>query len=109
MITTSSIKSTMLRRNIRQPSQGEYNLTQLLQGEGKVYHDKEKRSLFSKKSKVRGWEALKGHSVAKNISEKNSERVGSLNYFLRVPSIPSICNLSAPFGNLSPISERVNS
>ena len=61
-----------------------------------------------KLSKVRGWEAVKGHYGAKNMIDKKYERVGSPFSFSRDPSIPSIGILSAPFGNFSTISERVN-
>ena len=40
--------------------------------------------------------------------DKKYERVGSPFSFSRDPSIPSIGILSAPFGNFSTISERVN-
>ena len=41
------------------------------------------------------------------MSEKNSKYVGIYSYS-RAQSTPSIGNVSAPFGNLYPISERVN-
>ena len=40
--------------------------------------------------------------------EKSSERVEIHSSFSIAPSIPLVENLSAPFDNLSPISERVN-
>ena len=55
-----------------------------------------------------GQEYLKGHSGAKNMSEKNSERVESPSSFSRSPSIPSIMIFSETFGSFYPISERVN-
>ena len=105
---SSSSKSTVTRRRIRQLSQGEYNLTQSWKGEGKVDSDEDKRSWFSNQSKVRGWEDVKGRSGAKNMSENNSELFGSPLSLSRAPSTPPIGNFSAPYCNLSPISENIN-
>ena len=69
---------------------------------------KEKRSWLLNESNVRVLEAVTFYAGAKNISETNYECVGSPSYFSRVPSITSIGNFYAPFGNLSPISERVD-
>ena len=57
---------------------------------------------------MRGLEAVKDHSGAKNISENKYECVGRPSSLSRAPSIPSIGGFSASFGNLCPISERVN-
>ena len=82
-------------------------MTQLWQGQWWVDLEDDKQSWFSKKIKVRGWYSVKGYSGAKNMSEGNYEHVGSPYYFSRAALKPSIGNLSASFGNLSPISERV--
>ena len=65
-------------------------------------------SLLSKKSEMIVLEAVKGHLGAKNISENRYERVGGPSNFSVAPPIPSIWNLSVPFGNFFPISEKVN-
>ena len=57
---------------------------------------------------MRGWESVKVISSAKNMSENNSECVGSSSSFSIYPSIPSIGVFPAPFGNFSPTLERVN-
>ena len=83
-------------------------MTQLLQVEVKVCLDEEKWSWLSNKSKVGGWEAIKGYSGAKNMSKNNYDRVGSPSSFSKTPSIPSIGHLYEKLVILSPITEKVN-